>query len=111
MSAPMDCQLVGAWRITSTDVWDIDPDGPASLILGAEGWGELCLGALTAGLELEYSRKSVFFEWEGDDDGHDVRGQGDASLEEDGTLEITFTYRGGDEIIMTAVRETSSAAC
>jgi hypothetical protein len=41
----------------------------------------------------------------------EVSGSGSAELLEDGSLEIEFEYRHGDELILKAERATSSAAC
>jgi len=40
-------------------------------------------------------------------------GEGDAELLDDGdeTLEISFTFDGGDEAILNAIRMTSSTPC
>jgi hypothetical protein len=66
--------------------------------------GEVRFGALEAALELEYARTSVFFEWEGFDEMDEVRGSGSATPEEDGSLEIEFAYRNGDDATLKAVR-------
>ena len=41
----------------------------------------------------------------------EVGGSGSAELLEDGSLEIEFDYRHGDDAILKAERVTSSAAC
>ena len=64
MSAPGNCQLIGRWRITEADLWDrnhLDLCGPATIIIGKDGHGEIEFGALQAGLDLEYGRSIVFF--------------------------------------------------
>lgn len=110
MSAPMDCQLVGRWRIIEADIWDrdhLDLGEPAILVIGADGNGEIAFGALQAGLELEYSRTTVFFTWQGFDEMDEVRGSGSAELHDDGTAEITFAYHHGDEATLKAERVPS----
>ena len=70
MRAPMNCKLVGRWRIVEADIWDrqyLDLCGPASIIIRANGRGEIAFGALQVGLDVEYSRASVGFTWEGFD--------------------------------------------
>ena len=71
MTAPMDCRLVGRWRIVEADLWDrdyLDLVVPATMTIGADGHGEIAYGAMQASLELEYSRSMVFFTWAGFDD-------------------------------------------
>jgi hypothetical protein len=102
----MDCRLIGRWRIVAADLWDggtLDLCGPAMLDIRADGHGEIGFGALQASLDLAYGHRDVAFDWEGDDDMHEVRG--------DGSLEIEFDYHRGDDAILKAVRDTSSAAC
>ena len=71
MTAPMDCRLVGRWRIVEADLWDrdyLDLVVPATMTIGADGHGEIAYGAMQASLELEYSRSMVFFTWAGFDE-------------------------------------------
>ena len=66
MTVPMDCRLVGRWRIVEADLWDrdyLDLVVPATMTIGADGHGEIAYGAMQASLELEYSRSTVFFTW------------------------------------------------
>ena len=47
------CALIGRWRITGADLWEqdyINLCGPATLVIGADGRGEIAFGALQAGL-------------------------------------------------------------
>ncbi|MFO1104840.1 MAG: hypothetical protein U1E34_01970 [Amaricoccus sp.] len=114
MSAPMDCRVIGRWRIVAADLWEVgslDLCGPAILTIRADGRGEIAFGALRASLDLAYGHRDAAFDWEGDDDLHEVRGSGSAELLEDGSLEIAFEYQQGDDAIFKAVRDRSSAAC
>jgi len=114
MTAPMNCQLIGRWRIVEADPWDrdyLDLVEPATMTIQADGHGEIAFGAMQAGLDLEYSRSAVFFTWAGFDEMDEVRGSGSAELQDDGSLEIEFAYHLGDEAILKAVRATSSTAC
>ena len=82
----MNCKLVGRWRIVEADIWDrqyLDLCGPASIIIRANGCGEIAFGALQAGLDVEYSRASVGFTWEGFDEMDEVSGDGSAELLDD----------------------------
>ncbi len=102
-----ECALIGRWRITGADLWEqdhIDLCGPATLVIGPGGHGEIAFGALQAGLDLEYARTAVFFEWEGFDEMDEVRGSGSAELQDDGRLEIEFNFRNGDDAVLKAVK-------
>jgi hypothetical protein len=113
MSAASNCRLIGRWRIVEADLWDreyLDLCGPATLTITAEG-GDIAFGALEAGLEVEYSRDSIGFRWFGSDEGDQVEGDGDAEFLDEGTIQIEFSYRNGDEAVLKAKRESSSTAC
>ena len=89
--------MLGAWRITGSDLWDrdyLDPTGPAKLSIKSDGQGEI-----------------AFFRWNGVDEMDEVTGSGSAELLDDGTREIMFIYDNGDEAIITAIKENFSAAC
>ena len=112
VKAPANCRLIGRWRIVEADLWDrshLDLCGPATLTITAQG-GEIAFGALQAGLEVEYARDSIGFHWAGCEEGDEVEGEGNAELL-DGTLEIEFEYRNGDEAVLKAKRDPSSTAC
>ena len=110
----MDCRLVGRWRIVEADLWiatHLDLVVPATMTIGADGHGEIAYGAMQASLELQYSRSMVFFTWAGFDEMDQVSGTGSAELNDDGTIEVAFAYRLGDEAILKAEWMTSSTAC
>ena len=114
MSAPANCKLVGRWRIVQADIWEgdhLDLCRPAMTTITGHGRGEIAFGALQAGLDIEYSRSSVGFTWEGFDEMHEVSGDGSAELLDDGSIEIEFAYHNGDEAVLKAKRENSSTAC
>ena len=81
------------------------------LTIRADGRGEIAFGAMQSGLDLEYSRTLVFFTWAGFDEMDEVSGSGSAELQDDGSLEIEFSYHNGDEAVLKAERATSSTAC
>lgn len=113
-AAPMECQLIGRWRIVEADIWDrdyLDLVDPAMMIIEADGHGEIAFGAMQAGLDLEYARTLVFFTWEGFDEMDEASGAGSAELQDDGTIEIEFNKHGGDEATLKAERVTSSTTC
>jgi hypothetical protein len=114
MATPTACRIVGRWRIVAADLWDreyLDLAQSATFVLAANGRGEIAFGALQAGLDVGYSRTIVHFTWHGFDEMDEVNGTGSAELLDDGTLEIEFTFDHGDEAMLTAVREGSSASC
>ncbi len=113
MSAPT-CKLVGRWRIVEADIWDrayLDLCGPATIIIGADGRGEIAFGAMQATLEVEYGPTSIAFTWIGFDEMDEVSGEGDAELLEDGSIEIEFEYDNGDEAVLKATPVAFSSAC
>jgi len=113
VKAPANCRLIGRWRIVEADLWDrahLDLCGPAALTITAQD-GEIAFGALEAVLEVEYARDSIGFRWAGCEEGDEVEGEGTAELLADGTLEIAFEYRNGDEAVLKAKPETPSTAC
>lgn len=107
MSAPAECQLVGRWRIVEADIWDRDYlslCGPATIAIGADNRGEIAFGAMQADLEIGYSPAMIFFTWTGSDEMNEVSGEGDAELQPDGSIDITFAYHNGDEAVLKAIR-------
>ncbi|WP_366658548.1 hypothetical protein [Fodinicurvata sp. EGI_FJ10296] len=114
MTAPIDCQIIGRWRIVGADLWErdyLDLVGPATFIVATNGRGEITFGALQAGFDIGYSRTIIHFTWRGFDEMDEVAGTGSAELLDDGALEIEFIFDQGDEAILTAVRDSFSAAC
>ncbi len=74
-------------------MWDrdyLDLVEPAQITIRDDGHGEITFGALNAHLDCEYSPSIVFFTWEGFDEMDEVRGDGSAELNDDGTLEVEF---------------------
>ncbi|HEX9771760.1 MAG TPA: hypothetical protein VGA50_21525 [Kiloniellales bacterium] len=113
MTAPMNCALIGRWRIVEADLWDhdyLDLVEPATLTIRADGQGEIAFGAVQASLDLEYSRSMVFFTWAGFGAMDEVNGTRSAELLDHGSVEIEFAYHLGDEAVLKAQRATSSTA-
>lgn len=109
-----DNRIVGRWRIVEADLWDrdhLDLCGPASLLVQADGQGEIAFGAMQASLEIDYGSDEIGFTWAGFDEMDEVNGSGSAELQDDGSLQIEFEYHHGDEAVLKAVREPSSTAC
>ena len=110
MKAPANCRLIGgSSRLTSGTALTLI-SAAAKLTITAQG-GEIAFGALEAGLEVEYARDSIGFHWAGCEEGDEVDGEGTAKLLDDGTIEIEFEYRNGDEAVLKAKWDTSSTAC
>jgi hypothetical protein len=109
-----DNPVVGRWRIIEADLWDrdyLDLCGPASLVVRANGDGEIAFGAMQASLDIDYGPDEIGFTWAGFDEMDELSGTGSAELQGDGSLEIAFEYHHGDEAVLKAVREPSSTAC
>ena len=108
MSEPVECQLIGRWRIVEADLWDrayLDLAGPAYLQIADNGWAEFAFGAVEATAELEYGRTIVFSRWTGFDEGDEISGDGSAELQDDGTIEVELSFDNGDDAILTGRRE------
>jgi hypothetical protein len=106
--------IVGRWRIIEADIWDrdyLDLCGPASLMVRANGDGEIAFGAMQASLEIDYGPDEIGFTWAGFDEMTEVSGAGSAELQDDGSLQIEFDYHLGDEAVLRAVRDPSSTPC
>ena len=105
----------GQKRSNETHASTTDPDahlyrkgpGKEANTITVQG-GEIAFGALEAGLEVEYARDSIGFHWAGCEEGDEVEGEGTAELLDDGTIEIEFAYRNGDEAVLKAKRDPSS---
>ena len=90
-----DNPIVGRWRIVEADLWDrdhLDLCGPASLIVRADGHGEIAFGAMQASLDIDYGPDEIGFTWAGSDEMDEVSGSGSAEIQADGTLQIESEY-------------------
>jgi hypothetical protein len=109
-----DNPVVGRWRIIGADLWDrdyLDLCGPASMVVRANGDGEIAFGAMQASLDIDYGPDEIGFTWAGFDEMDEASGAGSAELQDDGSLEIAFEYHLRDEAVLKAVRDPSSTAC
>ena len=107
-------RLIGRWRIVEADLWDrahLDLCGPASLVVRANGSGEIAFGALQGSLDVDYGPDEIGFTWVGFDEMDEVSGAGSAEPQDDGSITIEFEYLLGDEAVLKAVRDPSSTAC
>ncbi len=99
--------LLGKWRITGMDLWDaahIDLLGHGFIRFDADGGGEMGFGALQATLDCHWGSRSMHFTWEGSDEGEHLSGDGDAEVEDDGTISGEIRFDNGDETTFTARR-------
>jgi hypothetical protein len=99
--------LIGRWRITSMELWDtdfIDMLEPGFIRFDAGGSGEFAFGAVHGELDGRYGPASVHFTWEGNDEMDPASGDGDARLEDDGTLTGEIRFHLGDTSSFTARR-------
>lgn len=100
-------KLLGKWRITSMELWDaafIDLLGPGYIRFDADGGGEFAFGAVHGEIDGHPSTGSIHFTWEGSDEMDHACGDGDAQLEDDGTLTGELRFHRGDESAFTARR-------
>ena len=105
MTGPANCQLLGRWRIVESDLWDaeyLDLVAPAEISFDVNGRGELAFGALQAGMALEYGRVIIFFNFEGLDEGDEIRGTGSAELTDASNLEVALSFFHGDDAVLIA---------
>jgi hypothetical protein len=106
MTAP-EHPMIGKWRITEMELWDaefIDLLGPGYIQFDLDGSGEFVFGAVQGSLDCHYAQASIHFTWAGHDEMDEASGDGDAQLEEDGTLTGDIRFHLGDESSFTARR-------
>ncbi len=103
--------LVGRWRITEMDLWDledIDLIEAGFIEFGEDRTGHFGFIAVQGFMDCrtgptgEHPR--VEFTWEGDDDGDRASGRGWATLERDGSLRGHIYFHLGDDSGFRAVR-------
>ena len=106
--------LKGRWRIVEMDLWDkdfLDLVEPAYILFNDTG-GEFAFGCVTAVFPDASNHDVIEFDWDGSDEGDQVRGGGWAELQGDGSLAGEISFHNGDESGFIARRwETSSTAC
>jgi hypothetical protein len=105
--ARADCQLIGRWRITESDLWDreyLDLVEPAYLQDASDGRAEFAFGALCAGGDIEYSQTSVFFRRTGFDEGSEIEGDAEVELNDDGSIQIELSFDNGDDATLIGRR-------
>jgi hypothetical protein len=99
--------VLGRWRIIEIEGWDadyVDMLGPGHIQFDPDG-GQIALGAVQISLECWYGQAGAFFNFHGSDEGTEVSGDGDAEIEEDGTLQGEIRFHNGDDMPFTAHRQ------
>ena len=103
--------LVGRWRITEMDLWDledIDLIEPGFVEFGQDRTGHFGFIAVQGNMDCRTvptrERPRVEFTWDGDDDGDRASGRGWATLEGDGSLRGHIYFHLGDDSGFRAVR-------
>ncbi len=108
--------LMGKWRITEMDLWDledIDLMEPAFIEFGQDLGGHFRFIAVEGWMDCRpgrvQQRPGVEFTWEGDDEGDRASGRGWAALERDGSLRGHIYFHLGDDSGFRAVRAEGQA--
>ena len=84
---------------------------PAYILFGS-ATGEFAFGCVTGSFPGGADTNAVRFDWEGNDEMDEVRGDGWAQLDPDGFLSGEIRFHGGDEIPFIARPwPTSSTPC
>lgn len=98
--APAPSAVLGRWRIIEIEGWDadyIDMLGPGHIQFDPDG-GQIEFGAVQIALGCWYGHAGVTFSFHGSDEGTEVSGDGDAEIEDDGTLQGEIRFRNGDDM-------------
>ena len=101
----------GSSRWTACDATILDLVEPAYILFGQTS-GEFAFGCVTGSFPGAADSDAVAFDWDGNDEMDEVRGDGWAELQDDGSLVGEINFHNGDEIRFIARRwPTSSTAC
>ena len=105
MTKTGDHPLIGKWRNTEMELWDadfIDMVEPGYFQFDADGGGQFVFGAVQGGLDCRRAKAGIRFTWAGSDEMDEASGDGEAKLEDDGTLAGRIRFHLGDESSFTA---------
>jgi hypothetical protein len=106
--------VLGRWRIVELPGYEddyADMVEPA-YILFEPTRGEFAFGCVTGAFPGGGDHDAVEFDWEGNDEMDEARGDGWAELKPDGSLKGEISFHRGDDITFIARRwPTSSTAC
>jgi hypothetical protein len=107
--------MKGKWRIIAMPDYTSDyPDmvEPAYILFDGKGSGEFAFGCVTGAISGAGDGNAIEFNWEGNDEMDEARGDGWVELRPDGSLEGQICFHGGDESHFTARPwNASSTAC
>jgi hypothetical protein len=106
VTKPAPSAVLGRWRIVEIEGWNtdyIDMLGPAHIQFDPDG-GQSEFGAVQVGLECWYGQAGAHFNFQGNYEGTEVSGDGDAEIEDDGTLQGEIRFHQGDDMPFTARR-------
>ena len=70
-------------------------DGPY-MTIEDHGYGTFVFGCAPGSLDCEYSRRVIFFSWQGFDEMDEVCGDGSVELKDDGFFDIEFRFHDSD---------------
>lgn len=103
--------IVGRWRISKMPDFDretIDLDVPAFIEFTSGGRGSFQFILVRGEVRAEFSKRKGFprvaFTFEGHDEGDEVHGRGEASIQPDGTMAGRFFIHQGDDHAFVAER-------
>jgi len=101
--------IVGRWRITHMDEWDqdfVDAEVEGYIRFKPDGGGEFHFGYVHGQMTCEQTERegkpAVEWSWEGSDEMEPESGRGWAALGDDGTINGTLYFHGGDSSGFTA---------
>jgi hypothetical protein len=106
--------LTGRWRIVELPGYETDYADmvEAAYILFGPTGGEFAFGCVTGSFAGAGKSDAVAFDWDGNDEMDEVRGDGWAELQDDGSLVGEINFHNGDDIPFIARPwPTSSTAC
>ena len=72
------------------------------LTIEDHGYGTFALGCGQGSLDCEYSRRVIFFSWQGFDEMDEVCGDGSANMKDDGFLDIESRFHDGNQATLKA---------
>ncbi len=106
----------GAWRITSTELWDtdaLDTMQPAFIKFDDESIGSFGMIVISAGIDCRFGARDgkplVEFTFDGDDDGHPCTGRAWGVIEDDGMIRGRMFIHLGDDSSFVAERARAAS--
>ena len=98
--------MLGRWRIVEIEGCDtdyIDMLGPGHIQFDPDG-GQIEFGTVQVALEWWCGQAGAHFNFHGSDEGTEISGNGNAEIEDDGTLQGKIRFHGTDDMPFTARR-------